>query len=162
MSYPQWTAVWWQQTMAGTTAPFDSGSVNCAALGTKQVVFLVGSTGGTVSRSCTISSGRALLIPLINGECSTLEGNGTTESQLAACAKAMADQFQISSLKAQSVANLGSFCFASPLYNFTSSGQNAFGVPAGTSPSVADGYWVMLPPLLSGTHTVSFGGAVTK
>ena len=33
------------------------------------------------------------------------------------------------------------------------------GIPAATrSPSVADGYWVMLKKLRKGRHTVSFGG----
>jgi hypothetical protein len=41
--------------------------------------------------------------------------------------------------------------------------DNPFGVPATPpgqlSPAVADGYWIMLPPLPTGTHTIKFGGA---
>ena len=35
-----------------------------------------------------------------------------------------------------------------------------FGVPAGTTRSVADGYWALIRRLSPGTHTVSFGGAL--
>jgi hypothetical protein len=173
MSYGAWSAAWWQQAMADGTAPFtvgtkqDPAKVNCTALGTRQVAFLVGAAGNPTGggggfRTCTIRPGHALLIPVVNGECSTLEGNGQTEAELRACAAGLADSIKTDSLHAsvdgQPITGLTAFRFESGLFNFTSSGENAFGVPAGTSPAVADGYWIMLAPLPAGVHTVNFGG----
>ena len=95
-SYGEWSARWWQQTLAlhGSQHPnaFDSGEVPCN-LGTREVAFLVGTTGGTVRRACTIRQGQAVLFPLINGECSEIEGAGSTEAELRACAVAQANAF---------------------------------------------------------------------
>lgn len=170
MSYGAWSAAWWQQAMADGTAPFAAGTkenpapVDCTALGTRQVAFLVGTAGGEAFRTCTITPGHALLIPVLNAECSTAQGDGTTEAQLQACATGLADAINTGSLHAsvdgKPVTGLTAFRFDSGLFSFTSSGANAFGVPAGTSPSVADGYWIMLAPLPAGVHTVNFGGKV--
>jgi hypothetical protein len=59
----------------------------------------------------------------------------------------------------RALSGLSAFRFASPLYLFSPVAGNVFGIPAAVnSPSVADGYWVMLDKLKKGTHTVSFGG----
>ena len=34
------------------------------------------------------------------------------------------------------------------------------GVPSATSPSIADGYWVLLHPLPPGQHQITFGGSI--
>lgn len=168
MSYGAWSAAWWQQAMADGTEPFAYGSqqepaeVDCTALGTRQVAFLVGTGGGEAYRTCSITPGKALLIPLINYECSTVEDGLTTEEELQACAAEVADYMSTKSLHAsvdgRDVTGLGAFRFVSGLFEFDSSGTNVFGVPAGTSASVADGYWIMLAPLSAGVHTVNFGG----
>jgi hypothetical protein len=173
MSYGAWSAAWWQQAMADGTAPFTAGTkenpavVNCTALGTPQVAFLVGAAGNPTGggggfRTCTIGPGHALLIPVVNAECSTLEGNGKTEAQLQKCAADLIGEVKTDSLHAsvdgQPVTGLTAYRFESGLFSFTSSGENAFGVPAGTTPAVADGYWIMLTPLPPGVHTVNFGG----
>jgi hypothetical protein len=38
--------------------------------------------------------------------------------------------------------------------------ENVLGLAAGTTDSVANGYWVMLKPLSKGTHEIKFGGSV--
>ncbi len=170
-TYGEWSALWWQQALAVHGAqhpnPFDAGVVPCD-LGTRDVRFLVGTTGGDpVLRACTIRSGQAIFFPLINGECSVIEGNGTTKDELSACAAAQADNFSEKKLHARvdgkRIAGLSRFRFQSPLFRFASVPDNPFGVPATPpnepSPSVADGYWVMLNPLRPGVHTISYGGA---
>ena len=98
-TYGEWSAEWWKQAVrqtgeAGT--PFAAGRVNCGAMGTRKVVFLVGTTtatGSPVERSCRISKDTAVLFPPINAECSQAEGNGSTEVELRACAASFADTF---------------------------------------------------------------------
>jgi hypothetical protein len=155
-SPPSLTALWWQTFLSISGNPLDR-----CDLGTREVVFLAGTTGGTATRSCTIPVGTSILVPLINVECSTAEGNGDTPAELRACARGIADQFTDLSLTIDGVAiaDLQRFRVHSPVFQFTAAEGNVFGVPAGTTRSVADGYWVLIRPLSPGTHTISFGGA---
>jgi len=95
---------------AGPGQPFASGKVDCGRLGTRDVVFLVGTTGGTALRHCTIPAGKALLIPPVNAACSTAEvPEFTTEAQLRACARGFADPIDAESLylKVDSLRSIG-------------------------------------------------------
>lgn len=168
LSYGEWSARWWQQALALHSSrhpnDFDGGEVPCR-LGTRHVTFLVGTTGEPATRACSIRRGQSLLVPLINGECSEIEGNGSTEAELRACAAAQADAFRKlhASVDGRAIGGLHAFRFASPLFRFRSVSDNPFGVPAtppgGLSKSVADGYWIMLHPLSAGIHRIKFGGA---
>jgi len=44
-----------------------------------------------VTRTCTVPSGKAILFPIINAECSQIEGNGNTQQELSKCAKDLID-----------------------------------------------------------------------
>jgi hypothetical protein len=153
---PPMTALWWQ-----TVLSIPGDSLDRCDLGTRDVVFLAGTTGGAATRSCTIPAGTSILVPLINVECSTAEGNGDTPAELRACARGFADQFTDLSLSIDgvAVADLQRFRVHSQVFQFTAAEGNVFGIPAGTTRSVADGYWALIRPLPPGTHTVSFGGA---
>jgi hypothetical protein len=153
---PPLTALWWQTFLSISGNPLDR-----CDLGTRDVVFLAGTTGGTATRSCTIPAGTSILVPLINVECSTVEGNGDTPAELRAYARGFAEQFSDLSLTIDGVAiaDLQRFRVHSPVFQFTAAKGNVFGVPAGTTRSVADGFWVLIRPLSPGTHTISFGGA---
>jgi hypothetical protein len=166
MTYGEWSAEWWKQAVRQTGAPgtpFAAGEVDCTAMGARNVVFLVGTTTSVpVSRSCTIPHHVAILLPAINAECSEVEGNGTTDAELRACAAGFADEFTNVHVVVDGVAlaGLDAFRFDSPLFRFSPVAGNVFGIPpAVRSKSVADGYWVMLRKLGKGVHTVSFGGA---
>jgi hypothetical protein len=171
LTYGQWSAEWWKQAVRQTGAPgtpFAAGAVNCSSMGTGDVVFLVGTTPAvspSVARSCTISKHAAVLLPAINGECSQAESNGSTDAELRACATSQADEFTNVHVvvDGRALSGLSAFRFASPLYRFSPVAGNVFGIPAAVnSPSVADGYWVMLDKLKKGTHTVSFGGEAPR
>ena len=138
-------------------------------VGTDDVVFLAGTAGGSATRSCTISSEQSILVPLINVECSTIEGNGETASELTSCARAFGDRFTSIHLKidGKPVVPTKRFRVTSGEFTFTMAENNPFGVappedstvvlPATTS-AVSDGYWALIPPLPVGTHTITFGG----
>jgi hypothetical protein len=153
---PPLTALWWQ-----TVLSIPGDSLDRCDLGTRDVVFLAGTTGGAATRSCTIPAGTSILVPLINVECSTVEGNGDIPAELRACARGFAEQFTDLSLTIDgvAVADLQRFRVHSPVFQFTAAPGNVFGIPAGTTRSVADGYWVLIRPLSPGTHIISFGGA---
>jgi hypothetical protein len=169
MSYGQWSALWWQQAFAvhsGPGSPFEAGSVDCTSLGTRHVAFLVGTTqtsGNPASRSCSLPTGTAVLFPLINYAATPGDGVGSTEAELRANAREVADNFTdlMATVDGRALSDLASYRFQSPLFVWTTPSDNVFDVDATAdpTPAVADGYWIMLPPLSPGVHTISFGGA---
>jgi hypothetical protein len=86
----------------------------------------------------------------------------TPRLRFRACARGFADQFTDLSLTIDgvAVADLQQFRVHSQVFRITAADGNVFGVPAGTTRSVADGYWALIRRLSPGTHTVSFGGAL--
>jgi len=143
------------------------------------VWFLAGQNGSITERMCTIPTQTAVLFPPINGEWSRLEaqatlqatGNkdscfvpgvtqGTDDQALRACAKAQMDHVTQKWAKVDGVAlpiSQGNRAVSNP-FNFTAAPGNLFGIPPGPNRAVADGYWVLLPRLSPGRHTVEFGG----
>jgi hypothetical protein len=169
-TYGQWSAAWWQwaANISEPNSPVDDPTgKNCAVHQKGPVWFLAGTGQQTTSPHCTIPEGKAILFPVINGECSQVERNGTTDAELRACADGQMDAVTETSASVDGTAiPLGSpadgrFRFASPLFQITFAPNNGFypdGSVAGTGPSVADGFWVLLRPLGSGRHTIDFHG----
>jgi len=55
--------------------------------------------------------------------------------------------------------DLKSYRIQSPLFSVTLPEDNIFGVTAGPTQAVSDGYWVFLSPLSPGNHEIHFRGA---
>jgi len=123
--------------------------------------------GGTVApfapegvESCTVKSGTKLFVIASSAECSTFEGNGTTDLELRSCAREgdaqVAPTLTVDG-KPVAVAEV-----ETPLLNVVLPADNIFGLPAGTPGlSVAHGWVALLHPLTPGTHTIVIGGNVT-
>ncbi len=162
LSYGDWTAKWWTWLMAIPTSinpATDNTGANCAQNQAGPVWFLAGSTTGKAERICTIPSGKAILFPILDGECSYAEyPKLKTESALRTCAvstnngvthiEAIIDGISLSNQQMPRI--------QSPLFSFTFPENNLFGASAGPSQSVADGYYVFLKPLSIGKHDMSF------
>jgi hypothetical protein len=98
-TYGEWSAAHWQWlfSIPGPINPAnDPTGVNAAVGQSGPVWFLAGSfcpepptpcSNFTLTRTITVPAGKALFFPIIDSECSTLEGNGTTEAELSACAE---------------------------------------------------------------------------
>jgi hypothetical protein len=166
-TYGQWSAAWWQwaANISEPNSPVtDQTGADCAVNQTGPVWFLAGTAGGLATRSCTVPPGKAILVPIINGECSSVEGNGTTDAALRACAKDQMDAVTQTSASVDGTAidlgpvSQGRFRFQSPLFTITFAPNNGFGVTAGTGQAVADGFWLLIRPLSAGQHTIDFQG----
>jgi hypothetical protein len=179
-SYGEWGGEFWrwQFSLPVDRNPiFDTAACDEGQSG--HVWFLGGTTSSTeigpgvilgqATRDCTVPIGTALFFPIVNVECSTVEGNGTTEEELRDCANFFADF--ITDLSAEldglSLSNLSAYRKDSPLFTFGPLPDNNvlqfFGVdaPAGTvSPSVSDGIHLMLAPLSRGEHALHFHGTL--
>jgi hypothetical protein len=182
LTYGQWNAKWWQWVFSIPTPSnplIDFTGANCASSQSGPVWFLAGtfgspSGGGPAVRTCTIPSNKAILFPILNVECSSLEGNGSTLSDFLACDAGFISLVTSINATVDGVPqkDLFAYRFPSPLYSYTMPFDNILGCPSSgncpglTTPcpcsgiAAADGYYMMLQPLQAGVHTVSFGGAV--
>ncbi len=182
LTYAQWSARQWQwvYSLPAVAHPlFDTADVSAGQSG--KVWFLGGTftavetvpgvTVGLADRSVVIPSGKSLFFPLVDVEAATIEGNGTTESELRTLTNFYADFIDPESLfliiDGKPVPNLQRQRVDSPLFQYGPLPEGnilqLFGyvAPAGaTSPSVSDGYFAMLKPLSRGVHTLRFGGSL--
>ncbi len=179
LTYGEWSALQWQWVFslpANGNPLLDTA--DCSAGQAGQVWFLGGTFAsieiapgvilGEADRDCTIPSGTALFFPLIDVECSTLEGNGETEAELRDCANFFADFIGPSTVFLEidgAPADMSGYRVESPLFEYGPLPDNnlfqlfGFDAPEGTtSPFVSDGYFAMVKPLPVGTHTLHFGG----
>jgi len=171
MSYGDWSAAWWQYILLFTNdvSPYaDTTGQYCNEGQGGPVFFLVGGPVNPTTRSCTIPAGKALFVPIINVECSSVETDGfqgRNAQEARACAALWNDgtdrknlMFTIDGIK---VKHLGDFRMQSPFYyfNMMPATNNFLGVNATEGYSVSDGYWVMVKPLSPGTHVIHFKGA---
>jgi hypothetical protein len=184
-SYAEWTARFWQWLIpqpSGNNAAEDKTGERCAnSQRDSNVWFLPGTTGGTFERTCTIPSGKAILISIINVVCSySTDPDLKSEAELRSCAKTDQDKVDLVSLSLKrdqdkvdlfsfkfceaptcdSLQNAANYRIQSPLFNVTYPQDNIFGGQAGPTLAVSDGYWVFLEPLSPGNYELSTKGAL--
>ena len=163
LTYGEWAAAWWQATFAtpgeGANHPLSTGG---AIEGREGVVFLIGSPrpagSPRVSLTATIPSGTPLFLPVITAECSVYEDppfHGDDEPSLRTCATGLVDFVSDVSVNIDG-RPVTAHRVASPLFEWGPlPAANYFAAPTGTtSDSVADGYFVMVPPLGVGVHRI--------
>jgi hypothetical protein len=162
----EWSGLWWAWAFsipAGVNPILDPTGANCAEGQSGHVWFLAGSfSDAPLTRSCTVPGGKAIFLPMINIECSTVEPPpfyGGNEAELVACATSFIgfSDAVTCTVDGVDVSNAIRYRFQSPVTPFTTSVDNILGLPAGTNGLlVSDGYWIMLPPLSVGQHEVHF------
>jgi len=173
-TYGEWNARWWQWAVSvpvPVNPVLDTTGAHCAEGQSGQVWFLAGTFGGSATRSCTISAGKALLFPLVNCEASNADtgpGNFTIDQLRAFCANpptGVLGNTLTASIDGVALTNLTSYRAISPLFNYTIPNDNLFqhfGIPlsAGTyGPTVADGFYLFVNPLPPGKHVIHFSSA---
>jgi hypothetical protein len=135
--------------------------------GTGGAAFACVDLGGTVApfapggvESCTVKPGTKIFVTASSVECSTFEGNGTTEAELRTCARegdvkvtptVTVDDKSVPVTEAET-----------PLLNITLPADNIFGQLAGKQGlSVGHGWVTLLHPLTPGTHTIKIHTATS-
>jgi hypothetical protein len=89
--YGDWIAKWWNWTMSipkGDHPRDEYTPEKCAANQGGPVWFLADHLGGREDRTCTIPAGKALLIPLLTGECGYDVPDVKNDEELRNCAMA--------------------------------------------------------------------------
>lgn len=165
-TYGEWSAEWWKWVFAipaSSNPLMDDGSGKFFEGQSGDVWFLAGSWNGNTKLKCEVPAGKAIFIPIINGECSRIEGNGETEEELRACASNQMDYVTVTEAKVdgRKLKNLDNYRVESDLFIFKLPKDNVLGLNPESSKSVADGYWIMLEPLSKGEHKIYvYGKAV--
>ena len=204
-TYGEWSAAWWEWALSIPvhSPPFsqrinhplvDLTGVQCGEGQSGPVWFLGGAffeTGtpalSTIVRNdCTVPESKALFFPLLNVECTEVEGPlngcGATVQQsrdivkfvidlvanLAADVDGVPIEIGINSAFRVGSPDKPTFCVTLPpddLLSFIGEGPSGFGSGTHFSPgtscsTVDDGYYVLLAPLSAGPHTVHFHGEI--
>lgn len=164
---------WWQWAFS---MPVDKHPLNDTAdcsEGQSGSVWFLGSaitseqTGlneyeAVVSRECEVPAGTSLFVPVLNVECSVLEGYGTSARDLSEAAKFFMDGAGEFSAEIDGVAveNLEGYRTQSRVFNFGPLPENNYlEAPVGArSRGVADGVYLLIKPLPPGEHTIKFSG----
>jgi hypothetical protein len=167
-TYGEWCAEWWQWALsipAAHSPIADTTGKDCTQKQSGPVFYLAGTAGGgAVKRSCTVPKEKALFFPILNalwgaavGDC--VPTNPAVICNLADLRKLAADSMDSVTLKAvidgEPVENLHQQRVQSPALTITLPDTAPY------APNVSDGYWLLLPPLPAGGHTVYFKGTVT-
>ena len=165
----EWTVDWWQWAL-GQSSPNDAFSdttgENAGVNQSGPIFFVAGTTGGSATRTFTVPSNKYLLFPLVNVSISNIEDPSLSEQEISSQVTMIADL--VDSLEATidgvPIANPFDYRATAPdFFSYTTAENNPFLLPIGTTEKAfADGYYVMIEPLKSGTTTTfSFGGGVS-
>jgi len=158
-TYTEWSVLWWQWFLHLTPAQFNACTIG---QGNPNVAFLYGGmvNGSQLVCGGTVSSNTFLIFPVGNVECSNLEAPpffGATPAARDSCAFNFFTQLSTGKVTLDG-ALLPNYSTKSPDFAFTVGSDNVFGIscPSGScaGQSTGYGYYVMLAPLQSGTHTI--------
>jgi hypothetical protein len=181
LTYGEWNARWWQWffSVPASKNPglLTQEAVDCRVGQSGNVWFLAGhfNVGGSFTHSCTLPGGKTLVIPLINSWADNVCNKPplTVEQLRAAAQSGVIPAKKLhAKIDGRPITDLESKRAISPVFSYTlpPSPDNVldavFGVklpgkcwPSLTvDPAVADGFYIIVPPLSSGAHRINFGG----
>jgi hypothetical protein len=164
--YKEWVAKWWQWNVGipKSEHPRDNYSAEkCAANQNGSVWFLPDILSGEEDRSCTIPAGKAVLVPLLTGECENSSTPVMSDEELHQCALA-GDEYAVISatLDGQNIQNLQQYRTYTSFFNITIVKDNIFDNHPGTFKGNADGFFVFLEPLSPGNHDLRLTTSVAN
>lgn len=182
-SYSEWAARWWQWALQTPASihPVNGGPCSSGQTGNVWFVGVNFSSDGTpIARSCTVPSGTALYVALINhGFFAFLNDPPEQRTEEFIRARAECTNFQAQSVRVDGVEirNPAQYLERSVVFDVQLPVDNAFGVTEADvpqlklSPSVDFGYYLFVRPLPVGAHEISwsvsmecpsFGGSISQ
>lgn len=164
--YKDWIARWWQWDVGipSSQHPRDNYTAEkCTVNQNGSVWFLPDILTGKENRPCTIPEGKAIMVPLLTGECDTSDPASQSDADIRQCSTAGDEYGAISAtLDGQKIENLDSYRTATDFFNITIAKDNIFDIPAGTYRGAADGFFAFLKPLSVGDHELHIKTSVTN
>jgi len=155
--YSEWITKWWNWTLSIPKGehPRDAYTPEkCKANQGGPVWFLADELGGREERTCTIPAGKAIMVPLLTGECGYEVPEVKNDADMRTCASAGNEYGAIeATVDGVKLKNLESYR-ASRFFNSSIVANNIYDSPAGKYRAFADGFFVFLQPLSVGNHDV--------
>jgi hypothetical protein len=182
------TAKWWQWVFE---TPLDENGNHplltadeetwdeCGEGQSGKVWFLGGTfnESGQEERNCTIPEKKRILFPLVNATVDTLDPDfneffcgitGTSVKALEECVQFIANHVttvtaNVDNKDLVTLYGMDAFRVLSPPFKYDLPENNISGVegPVAGVRAVSDGFWVLLPPLPAGEHTIILGGTLS-
>ncbi|MFC2173360.1 hypothetical protein ACFLU6_12105 [Acidobacteriota bacterium] len=160
---------WWNWISVhpySETPPTQNGDVDCSfGQPSGKVWFLAGTFGDPgIERTCSVPGNKALFFPLVNNVMWAPEDCGTTEECRDVAMMSFGEPFGLfctidgepcvyENLLVRTQSSPFTLMMPEDSF-FTDWGY----MPGDRYPSIADGYWMLLPPLSKGDHVIHFGG----
>ncbi len=169
-THSEWAAAYWQWLLAipaDTNPLFDETGEFCDVGQSGKVWFLAGATGGgnvSVTRDCTVPVGRSLFFPILTTLWISTPGDPGVD-EIREILKQITDQATDLSceIDGKPVENIQQYRQASTVFTVDLPDNNIFGVAPGEyGPNVDDGFYLLLPPLPVGQHTIHFHGSLPR
>lgn len=160
-SYAELAAAWWEWTWSVSSdrnPESDPTGEHCDVGQSGKVWFLTGTQDGTANRTCTVPAGRAIFFPLItvNTFCPFPD---ETDQDLRDQAREFMDVAieMEATIDGVSLEKLSDFRVESTLFAIPA-GEivEEFAPECAGTDAVADGFWLLLPPLSEGSHVIQF------
>lgn len=163
--YPQLSAAWWQWAFSLPVEPYRDPDGRFCALGQDGPVWFLAGTDGSFDtrRECALPMGKHLFLPVINmlqqtplgvkkgktvTSCDRLQASVAVNNDHLVSAVVLIDGVPVKNVAGYRVRSDG--CF--PVYPDLPE-DDRFITPIGAS----DGYWLLIPPLSVGRHTIVVG-----
>ena len=165
-TYGEWAAAWWQWVSsfpADSNPLFDETGELTAVGQSGNVWFLVGTTGPgdtSATRTATIPVGKALFFPIVNTIFITTPGDPGID-EIRELVREVTDAVTdlACEIDGKPVQNIEQYREVSPVFSVNLPANNIFGIEAGEyAPDVDEGFYLLLPPLKVGEHTIHFHG----
>jgi hypothetical protein len=158
LGYAEWSVKWWKWAykMSRADSPLlDATGAKCAIGQSGPVWFLAATLNSSppITRSCTISAGKALFFPVANAF-RAAEGDFAQMRKVAITRMNQATGLRLE-IDGIAVQELPTYRVLSPEFALVLAPDNIFDAPGGVySPAAADGIYIMLEPFAIGRHTI--------
>jgi|SRR5215831_2608324 len=165
-SWEEWTAKWWQWFLTIPIIEHPAYDKTGEKAGINQfdpnVWFIAGTTGGKAERAIFIPPGKAILFPVIN--VTTSYSENPSLKTIADLELFVNDQMNDIARKeviidGEQILVSEMYRVKSPEFQFSFPPDNIYGVQAGQTTGVGEGYWIFLRVLSPGKHTIKTAGA---
>jgi hypothetical protein len=169
-THSEWAAAYWQWLLS---IPADSNPLLDETGGfgdvgqSGKVWFLAGVTGSgnvTVTRNCMVPARKALFFPVVTTLWISTPGDPGVD-EIREIIKEITDRATDLSceIDGKSVQDIQQYREASTVFTVDLPDNNIFGVAhGGYGPNVDDGFYLLLPPLPVGQHTIHFHGSLPR
>lgn len=169
MSYEDWTIKFWQWLLPipkdRNPVSDQTGKHSGEEQGDLPVFFLAFSTSGGAQRTCTIPTGKGILVPVNVVETSFVEfPEAKNEQDLHRLAEEdeSCNPGLSLSVDGKQIQDVEKYRVHSRAFDVNFADNHIFGERSGPSRAVSDGYYIILEPLPAGVHEIHFKASLTK